>query len=471
MGNGQGTGRAAAGSSAPLPAGRRLPAKFVDGSIMRHLLVMTGTSAIGLMAIFIGDLANIFFLSLLKDVESVAAVGYASSILFFATSIGIGLAIAATALVSPAIGARDLPRARRLATNTHLAAIIVSAALALVLWLLVPLLLSAMGATGRTHRLAADYLTILVPALPPLASGMTSGAVLRSAGDAPRAMYVTLSGAIVNIVLDPIFIFALGLGIHGAAIASVVARFAIMAIGLRGVVQAHDLLAAPDLPAFAADTRAIAAVALPAVAANIANPVSNAYVTFAIAPYGDEAVAGWAIIGRVMPVAFGAIYALSGSVGPILGQNLGALEFDRVRRSLTEALKITAAFTVGAWLLLGLFGRMLVAVFHAQGEVAALILFYCSWVSPLFVFLGALLVANACFNTLGRARYSTWFNWARATLGTVPFVAVGAYLGGPEGILFGNMAGGIPFAIAAVWLCLKLIDRIAAEARLEPGRA
>ena len=109
MGNGQGTGRAAAGSSAPLPAGRRLPAKFVDGSIMRHLLVMTGTSAIGLMAIFIGDLANIFFLSLLKDVESVAAVGYASSILFFATSIGIGLAIAATALVSPAIGARDLP--------------------------------------------------------------------------------------------------------------------------------------------------------------------------------------------------------------------------------------------------------------------------------------------------------------------------------------------------------------------------
>ena len=164
MGNGQGTGRAAAGSSAPLPAGRRLPAKFVDGSIMRHLLVMTGTSAIGLMAIFIGDLANIFFLSLLNDVESVAAVGYASSILFFATSIGIGLAIAATALVSPAIGARDLPRARRLATNTHLAAIIVSAALALVLWLLVPLLLSAMGATGRTHRLAADYLTILVPA-------------------------------------------------------------------------------------------------------------------------------------------------------------------------------------------------------------------------------------------------------------------------------------------------------------------
>ncbi len=307
MGNGQGTGRAAAGSSAPLPAGRRLPAKFVDGSIMRHLLVMTGTSAIGLMAIFIGDLANIFFLSLLNDVESVAAVGDASSILFFATSIGIGLAIAATALVSPAIGARDLPRARRLATNTHLAAVIVSAALALVLWLLVPLLLSAMGATGRTHRLAGDYLMILVPALPPLASGMTSGAVLRSAGDAPRAMYVTLSGAIVNIILDPILIFALGLGIHGAAIALVVARFAIMAIGLRGVVQAHDLLAAPDLPAFAADTRASRRLrcrrSRPISPIRSATPMSRSPSL----PTATRRWRAWPMIGRVMPVAFGAI--------------------------------------------------------------------------------------------------------------------------------------------------------------------
>ena len=79
------------------------PPKFVTGSLMRHLLVMTGTSAIGLMSIFIGDLANMYFLSILGDVEIVAAVGYASSIMFFATSIGIGLAIAATSLVSPAL--------------------------------------------------------------------------------------------------------------------------------------------------------------------------------------------------------------------------------------------------------------------------------------------------------------------------------------------------------------------------------
>ncbi len=434
--------------------------RFVTGSIMGHLLVMAGTSAVGLMAIFIGDLANIYFLSLLKDVETVAAVGYASSILFFATSIGIGLAIAATALVAPAIGARDLDQARRRATNTHLAAVIVSSVLAFLLWLSVPWLLKQLGATGRTHALAVSYLSILVPALPPLALGMTSGAVLRSVGDPRRAMYVTLAGAIVNIILDPIFIFGFGLGIQGAAIASVIARIVIMVIGLNGVMRVHDLMAAPSIGALIADARAIAGIALPAVAANIANPISNAYVTYVIAGHGDDAVAGWAIIGRIMPVAFGLVYALSGSVGPVLGQNLGACEHERVRRSVVDAVVITVGFTAVAWLLLAVFADTLVDVFHARGEAAELILFNCRWVAPLFVFLGTLFIANAAFNTLGKAHLSTWFNWARATLGTVPFVMLGGYVAGPKGILLGNMAGGIPFGLAAIWLCLRLIGQL-----------
>ncbi len=90
------------------PPERTVPrARFVTGSIARHIFVMTGTSAIGLMAIFFGDFANILFLGLLGDVEVLAAIGYASSILFFTVSVGIGLAIATSSLVSPALGAGD----------------------------------------------------------------------------------------------------------------------------------------------------------------------------------------------------------------------------------------------------------------------------------------------------------------------------------------------------------------------------
>ncbi|MGI9404225.1 MAG: MATE family efflux transporter, partial [Hyphomicrobium sp.] len=205
------------------------------------------------------------------------------------------------------------------------------------------------------------------------------------------------------------------------------------------------------------------AVAVPAVLTNIATPIANAYVTRTMAPFGDSAVAGWAIVGRVIPVAFGAIFALSAAVGPIIGQNYGAGAFDRVRGALTQSLLVTAAFTGIAWLILAVLAWPIAGAFDATGETADLIVFFCRVLAPMFVFLGALFAANAAFNTLGRPHYSTALNWARATLGTVPFVQAGAVLGGAAGVLAGSMLGGVIFGILAVWLAYRWIDQLAAE--------
>ncbi|HPG88667.1 MAG TPA: MATE family efflux transporter, partial [Hyphomicrobium sp.] len=342
--------------------------KFVTGSILRHILVMTGAGAIGLMAIFVGDLANIYFLSLGGNQAVVAAVGYASSILFFSTSIGIGLSIAAMALVSPALGAGLRARARRLSVHSHILTFVVSATLSIVLWFCVGWLLTLIGATGETHRLATVYLMILLPTLPMLALGMTSMSVLRSVGDARRAMNVTLYGAIVNTVLDAVLILYLDWGILGAAIASVIARLAVMAIGFYGVIHVHDLMGRPKMATLNADAPEFAKIAVPAVLTNIATPAGNAYVTMALAAFGDGAVAGWAIIGRIIPVAFGAIYALSGSVGPILGQNFGARKAERMREVYTQSLLVMTVFTAVAWVALAIFADALAGAFKADGD-------------------------------------------------------------------------------------------------------
>ena len=437
------------------------PPKFVTGSILRHILVLTGTGAVGLMAIFLGDLANILFLSWVGDDVVIAAVGYASSILFLTISMGIGLSIAATSLVSPALGAGRRMRARRLSLNAHVLTFVAASLLSLVIWLLIPQFLELLGATGRAYELATVYLLILVPALPPLAVAMTSASVLRSAGDARRAMNVTLIGAPVNTLLDAILILGLGLGIQGAAIASALARLVMMAIGLYGVVWVHDLWGRLRVRTVLADAPAHIAVAIPAVLTNIATPVANAYVTRAMAPFGDTAVAGWAIVGRVIPVAFGAIFALSATVGPIIGQNYGAGAFDRVRAALTQSLLVTAAFTGIAWAILAVLAWPIAGAFDATGETADLIVFFCRVLPPTFVFLGALFVANAAFNTLGRPHYSTALNWGRATLGTVPLVQAGAVLAGATGVLAGSVLGGVIFGILAVWLAYRWIDQLA----------
>ncbi len=437
--------------------------KFVSGPILRHILVMTGTGAIGLMAIFLCDLANILFLSWLGDEAIIAGVGYAGSIVFLTVSMGIGLSIAATSLVAPALGAGRRMRGRRLSLNAHVLTFAAASVLSLAIWLAIPWLLDLLGATGRAAALAARYLDILVPAMPPLAVAMTSASVLRSVGDAHRAMSVTLVGAVVNTALDVILILWLGYGIEGAAISSAAARLVMMGVGLYGVIRVHDLAGRLRLPTLLADAPALFAVAMPAVLTNIATPIANAYVTREIAPFGDSAVAGWAILGRITSVAFGAIFALSGTVGPIIGQNYGAREFDRMRSTLTQSLLVTAAFTGIAWVVLAGFADPIAAAFHATGEAAELVVFYCRYLAPLFVFLGALFVANAAFNTLGRPHYSTALNWGRATLGTMPFAALGAYLAAAPGVLTGSVLGSVVFGILAVWLAYAWIDALQAE--------
>lgn len=448
----------------------RIPGKFTSGSLLQHILIMTGAGAIGLIAIFAGDFANILFLSWMKDVAVVAAVGYGSTVLFFTISIGIGLSIAASSLIAPALGAGDIARAQRLSTNAHIASFVVAAVISIIVWILIEPVLSLLGATGRTHELATTYLRILVPSTPFLSSAMTSAAVLRSVGDARRAMNVTLTIAIVNLILDVILITWAGYGIIGAAISSFCARALAMAIGFYGVSRVHNLMAPPSRPDLLGDIPALAAIAIPAMLTNVASPVSNGYVTAAISDHGDGAVAGWTIIGRLAPLAFGAIYALSGSIGPILGQNYGAGNADRLRHAFTLSLAVNLGFTLVAWILLAIFAVPLADLLHATGEAADLVVMYCRWISPLFVFMGALFVANATFNTLGRPRMSTALNWGRATLGTIlPVQIAGAYAGAP-GILWGFMLGGIVFGALAVWLCYRLISQLSAQFRSTAGR-
>jgi hypothetical protein len=95
-----------------------------------------------------------------------------------------------------------------------------------------------------------------------------------------------------------------------------------------------------------------------------------------------------------------------------------------------------------------------------QGDGAALILFYCQYMAIFFIFAGILFVANASFNNLGKAKYSTLFNVGKATLGTIPFVYFGAQYGGVFGVLIGQAIGSVLFGIVGLWVAYKLVDNI-----------
>ena len=434
-------------------------ARFVTGSILRHVVVMSATGSVGLLAIFAVDLLSLFYVSKLGDPSLTAAVGFASIVQFFAIAINIGLMIAAGALVSRAIGAGDRAGGRRIATSVTVHGLIASGLLAALLLALLDPLLRAIGADGHTLEVAKRYLWISLPTNLLLGPGMLFTGLLRAVGAAREAMYVTLAGAVITVFVDPLLIFGFGLGVDGAALAVCVARVAFIAVGWAGV-RRYRLLQAPRLSAILEDLPLVARIALPAVLTNLAPSVASAFVAHALSRFGPPAIAGNVVIERLAPVAFCGLFAMSGSIGPILGQNWGAGRFDRMRGVLRGGALLTALYVAAVWLILVLARAPLARAFELQGVAAELFGFFCLASGAIWFFNGLLFLSNAAFNNLGFPFVSTGLNWGRATLGTIPPALAGAAWYGPEGVIAGTGLGSIAFGVAGLVFAFRTVGRL-----------
>ena len=446
-------------------------AVFLTGSLMGHVSRMTLTASIGLVAIFAVDFIDMIFISMLGNAALAAAVGYAGTLLFFTNSINIGLSIAAGSLVAKAIGANQKNEAREHATSVTVAALIVGILLPVIMWSNLEALFVLLGAEGEALTLATRYAQFILPSMAFMGLAMTAGAVLRAYGDAKRSMYSTLIGGVINAILDPILIFTFDLGLDGAAIASVVARISMGCIAFGTAWKVHRAYCRLRVKMLMRDASAVATIAGPAILTNFATPFGNAIVTRLIAPYGTDAVAGMAVVGRMIPMAFSVILALSGAVGPIVGQNFGAKNYARVSGALTAAVQFVGIYVIGATLALFALRPFIANLFDASGTTKDLIYLFCGPLALAHFFNGLIFIANASFNNLGHPLYSTFMNWGRQTLGTWPLAVIGASLWGAGGILIGQAAGGVIFGCIAIWLAFRVAKTLDSPREIDPFAA
>ncbi len=438
-------------------------AVFTRGSTMRHIVAMTAASATALLAMFGVDLIDMYFLTLLGEQALVAAVGFAGTLVYFLVSVSIGLQIALGALVARSEGARNRDLARRYCTSGLLFNGGASLVISLLGWFYLAELLALLGASGQTLEFAIRYGSIMLPSIPILVIGMSAAAGVRAIGDARRAMWATVIGSFFNAALDPLFIFTFGWGLEGAAWASVVSRIVVLVLAWRALHSVHRMPKRVSYTEFRTDLGPILTIAGPAVLTNLATPIGNSFVLRTMSQFGDSAVAGAAIMGRITPVAFAAIFALSGAVGPIIGQNAGAGLYQRVRSTLRDAMIFNVVYVSLVWLLLASCADVIVQVFAASETAAELIYFYTYWLVGVFIFNGALFVANASFNNLGHPRWATAFNFGKVLLGVIPAVYFGSRWYGAPGVFAGEALGATLFGVLAMMAAFSLARRLERE--------
>jgi putative MATE family efflux protein len=310
-----------------------------------------------------------------------------------------------------------------------------------------------LGAPPDMLPMIRTFMIILYSGVPLLVVGMIGTACMRATGDTRLPSLLMVLAAVLNVALDPIFIFGLGpipaMGLNGAATAALLARSAIF-IGTVYVMRYRlDMLSfeKPDPIVMARSWRDILHVGIPAAGTNAIVPLGAVIVTAMIARYGPDAVAGFGVASRIESMMLVLYYAMSSIIGPFVGQNLAV---GRERRILS-ALWLCTVFCVASGLViagsLALLSDFLPKLFSESEAVISVTKLFL-WVVPVsYGTYGMVMVMNAAFNGLGQPMPAVWISVARILVLYVPLAMVGSQLYGLVGIFgayaFANIISGI----------------------------
>ncbi|MCG2606532.1 MAG: MATE family protein, partial [Achromobacter sp.] len=344
-----------------------------------------------------------------------------------------------------------------------------SAATAAVFLLAIGPFTRAIGLAPDVRALLLSYVAITAPFSVAMGLGMMLSNLLRAAGRGRQSMWVLLAGTATVAALDPLVIFVFDGGMRGVAWAGGVGRVATVALGAWLVFGRYRLVARPARASLRADLAAVGGIALPATLSALATPAAVVFTASTYAGFGPSVMAGATVVDRVLQLSYSLFFVLPGAIGPILGQNLGAGQWPRVRQTVRITLGLALAYGFGAATLLALLAPWIPDLFQVTGPGRDLVLVFCRYASFIWAINSVFFVSVAVFNNLGYATYATVIGWLRATVGTLPFVWVGAHYGGAQGVLLGQTLGFALSSLLALALCRRVLRQ--PPASLAPGPA
>ena len=419
-------------------------AKLTEGSVGRHLVNMAVPILFGITTMMAQSIIDAWFLGQVGD-RALAAFSFGFPILMVITSVAIGLGAGTSSVVARAIGSDDHRRARRLSTDSLLLSFMITACMALIGILTIDPLFRLLGAPADMLPMISSFMTILYCGVPFLVVGMVGTSSMRATGDTVLPGKLMMAGALLNVILDPIFIFGFGpvpaMGLDGAAIAALIARGLMFVGTVYFLVTRLDMVSfnKPDPGELKKSWLDILHVGLPAAGTNAIIPVTMTLITAMIARYGPEAVAGFGVASRLESLVLVIFYALSSVIGPFVGQNLSAQKGERIQRSL----KLCTVFCLGIGLaiaaLLALAAGFVPTLFSQNPAVTDVTRLFL-WIAPIsYGAYGVVMVMNAAFNGLGKPMPAVYISTIRMVVLYLPLAFLGQQLFDIAGI-FGAYA-------------------------------
>lgn len=437
----------------------RLTSGHIGLTIMGMALPMTW----GIFAMMAFHVIDMWYISRLGTIP-LAAISFTFPVSMVIHSVSMGLGAGASSAISRAIGQADSHRVRRLTTDALFLGVLIVLIFASVGILLLDPIFRTLGADGQTLVLIKQYMQIWLAGTVFVVVPMIGNHSLRASGNAIIPSIIMTIGAVINLILDPIFIFGLfgfpRLELRGAALATLIGRASTLVISLCVLHYREQMLsfAKPLLREMIASFRAILHVGFPAAGMHLIFPVSMAIVTRLIAGFGDEAVAAFGVGSRIEGFALIPLWAMATSISPFSGQNWGAGQFQRLKLGYRFSCIFCLGWGFFIASVLGIWAKDIAGLFNSDMDVVSLAVLYMYVIPVSYGFRGIIVVSSAAFNGLGKPRPSVIIMIARMIVVYVPLAIAGKYLIGVAGIFSAATISNFALGILSYFWAKKTIS-------------
>ncbi len=425
-------------------------AELAEANIGRLMVKYFVPAFIGVFVNALYNIVDRIFIGQAVGAEALSGISVIFPVMLIMMGFGMLIGIGAGVLVSINLGRRNHERAEQTLGTSFILMILVSLLIMIIGFSIKMPMLRSFGATETTLQYANDYLDIILLGVVFQVVGFSLNNIIRSEGNVKIAMYSMLISAGTNLVLDPIFIFGLGMGVKGAAWATVISMF-VLAVYVFSHFRSPRSVISLRKVNLRIDTKIaleIMAIGMAPFAMQIAGSLVQGFLNKLLIQYGgDLAVGAMGIINSIATLIVMTIVAINMASQPIIGFNYGAKAPERVKDALRYSLMAATIIAIGSFVVVQSIPGTLVKLFNRDSQEL-----YDLTINGIRILLlslpvvGFQVVAGHFFQSVGKAKIAMFLTLLRQVLILLPLLMI--------------MPG--QFGLTGVWAAFPLSDTVSA---------
>jgi len=399
--------------------------KMTETPIPKLILSLAAPTILSMLITSIYNLADTFFVGQISTSAS-GAVGIVSSLMAIIQALGFMLGHGSGSIISRSLGSQNTDAATRFASTSFFTALVFGGIITAAGLLTLPDFMMLLGSTETILPHACAYARYILLAAPIMMSSLVMNNILRYEGKASFAMIGLVTGGLLNIALDPLFIFGLGMGTAGAGLATALSQtisFCILlSMFLRGkTVSQFRITAVTRSPA---EFGTILMTGMPSFGRQGLNSIGGMLLNIAARGYGDAAVAGMSIVSRIFMFIISVAIGVGQGLQPVASFNYGARKYRRVRQAAIFTIEAAFCMLVVLVGLCWVNGDALVRLFRDDPAVTAVALPAFHYQCLAMLLHPIIVVANMTFQSVGASGRATFLACCRQGVFFIPLILI-----------------------------------------------